>query len=222
MKKEKIQALERALCMLLRERELKKITVKEICINAGISRSAFYTYFDNIYSLIEEMEDRILDDIVQIMKKWKGFDFQTVKSGKADAMFSEICNYCYRNRDIYRAVFGFHGNDDFIYRYERIIFEDFMERIDGEHDIRFPELVASACSGAAIWLCRTWFSDIDLACPEEVAMLHTNIIYQGILLPNLNAAPQGVLSEKVVKREDLWPVSENWGTTKRKEEFWKR
>lgn len=222
MKKEKIQALENALCMLLRERELKKITVKEICMNAGISRSAFYTYFDNIYSLIREMEDRILDDVMEIMKKWEGFDFQSVKNGKADAMFSEICKYCYRNRHIYRAIFGYYGNDDFVYRYERIIFEDFMERIDREDNIRFPELVASACSGAAIWLCRTWFSDIDLARPEEVAMLHTDIVYRGILLPNLCAASQSILPGKVVKRDNLWPVSENWGTTKRKEGFWKR
>lgn len=222
MKKEKIQALEQALCMLLRERELKKITVKEVCMNAGVSRSAFYTYFDDIYSLAREIEDRILDDVMQIMEKREGFDFQAVKNGKSDFIFSEICKYCYKNRDIYRAMFGFYGNAEFVYRYERIIFEDFMRRIDKESNIRFPEMVASACSGAAIWLCRTWFSDIDLARPEEVAMLHTDIVYKGILLPNLCAASKENSPDRVFQRDKLWPVSENWGTTKREEGFWKR
>lgn len=221
MKKERIKALELELCKLLQKRELKKITVMEVCRNAGISRSAFYTYFDNIESLLHEIEDRILDDVAQIEKKREGFDFQTVKRGESDPIFLEICKYCYENHDIYKALFGFFGSSEFVHRYERAIFEDFMKRIDKEENIRFPELVASACSGAVIWLCRTWFSAITLATPEEVAALHTELVYKGIVLPNLNTQQKAV-SEDSFQRKTLWPISEDGGSTKRQEWFWKR
>ena len=221
MKKEKIQALEKSLCKLLQEREIKKIKVMEICNDANVSRSAFYTYFDDIYSLVTEIEDRIMDDVAHIMKKRKGFDFQNVKRGDTDPLFLEICRYCYNNLEIYKAMFCAYGNPDFVHRYERAIFEDFMLHIDGETNIQFPELVASTCSGAVVWLCRTWFSDITLATPEEIAQLHTNVVYKGILLPNIMTESSASSPQKSMQRESLWPISDNWGTTQREEWFWK-
>ncbi len=221
MKLEKIQALEKALCKFLQGKEIRKIKVMEICDDAKVSRSTFYTYFDDIYSLVTEIEDRIIDDVAHIMKKRKGFDFQAVKRGDVDPLFLEICRYCYNNREIYKAMFGAYGNPDFVHRYEKAIFEDFLQHINGEENIRFPELVASTCSGAVIWLCRTWFSEITLATPEEIAQLHTNVVYKGILLPNIVAEKITSVTPKALQREDLWPISDNWGTTQREEWFWK-
>ena len=43
----------KALEQLLDEKPLEKISVKEICARAHLSRSMFYTYFDNKISIIE-------------------------------------------------------------------------------------------------------------------------------------------------------------------------
>ena len=129
--------------------------------------------------------------------------------------------YCYDNREIYKALFGAYGNPDFVHRYERAIFEDFMNHIDRDTNLLFPELAASTCAGAVIWLCRTWFSDINLATPKEIAQLHTNVVYKGILLPNIITKTSSEQSQKSAQRDVLWPISDKWGTTQREEWFWK-
>ena len=40
---------------LLEEKDLRKITVKEICENAHINRSTFYTHFEDVYGVLEKM-----------------------------------------------------------------------------------------------------------------------------------------------------------------------
>lgn len=40
---------------LLEEKDLQKITVKEICENAHINRSTFYNHFEDVYGVLEKM-----------------------------------------------------------------------------------------------------------------------------------------------------------------------
>lgn len=47
------RALESALKDLLREKHLDKITIQDLTQACGISRSAFYYHFQDIYSLVE-------------------------------------------------------------------------------------------------------------------------------------------------------------------------
>jgi len=40
---------------LLEEKDLQKITVKEICEDAHINRSTFYNHFEDVYGVLEKM-----------------------------------------------------------------------------------------------------------------------------------------------------------------------
>ncbi len=65
------EKLQNALLELLGEKELKAITVKEICDRAGISRNAFYQHYGYKEDLYEQMVARatenILDSLVPIV-----------------------------------------------------------------------------------------------------------------------------------------------------------
>jgi AcrR family transcriptional regulator len=50
-----------SLVELMREKSIYKISVKDICDRADVSRSTFYTYYKNQFALLEEMEKE-LDD----------------------------------------------------------------------------------------------------------------------------------------------------------------
>lgn len=45
--------------------ELKNITVTELVSKAGITRSAFYTHYDSIYDLAQEIQDDTLDFLLE-------------------------------------------------------------------------------------------------------------------------------------------------------------
>ncbi len=48
---------------MIPEKKWDKISVKEICCKAEITRGTFYQYFDDIYNLMEEIERPMLEDL---------------------------------------------------------------------------------------------------------------------------------------------------------------
>ena len=48
---------------LLMDKNIFKITVRELCDTAGINRSTFYKYYENQFSLLTEMEGEIITKI---------------------------------------------------------------------------------------------------------------------------------------------------------------
>lgn len=48
---------------MIPKKKWDKISVKEICSKAEITRGTFYQYFDDIYNLIEEIERPMLEDL---------------------------------------------------------------------------------------------------------------------------------------------------------------
>lgn len=60
------EAMEKTLLTLLDEKELHRITVKEVCQSANVARSTFYAYYDVIDDCLENIENRFLQEIIQI------------------------------------------------------------------------------------------------------------------------------------------------------------
>ena len=55
-------SIKEAFAQLLNEKkELRNISVTELVKHAGITRSAFYTHYDSVYDLAEEIQDETLD-----------------------------------------------------------------------------------------------------------------------------------------------------------------
>ena len=49
------------LVLLMKEKSFEEIKVSDICKKALINRSTFYSHYQDIYALLEEFEDEILD-----------------------------------------------------------------------------------------------------------------------------------------------------------------
>jgi AcrR family transcriptional regulator len=76
MKKTDIRArvtqkiLRESLVALMKEKSILEISIKEICEIAGISRSTFYTYYQDQYDLLGQMEEEILVEFDNLIKKY--------------------------------------------------------------------------------------------------------------------------------------------------------
>lgn len=46
------------------KKELRKITVKELCEKALINKSTFYTYYEDMFDLSDKIESEVVDGIV--------------------------------------------------------------------------------------------------------------------------------------------------------------
>ena len=58
------KAFEQSFVSLAKEMPLNKITVKQICERAEMSRNAFYFHYDDINALITDIEDGMVSDII--------------------------------------------------------------------------------------------------------------------------------------------------------------
>ena len=52
---------------LYTKKSIDKITVKNICDLAGYNRSTFYQYFTDVYDLLHQLENRILDEVNEFL-----------------------------------------------------------------------------------------------------------------------------------------------------------
>lgn len=61
------QAIVDAVLELLSQKDIKQITVAEICRAAHINRSSFYLHFDNVYDVVEKTAEEIASEISREM-----------------------------------------------------------------------------------------------------------------------------------------------------------
>ncbi len=57
-------AIKTALITLLKKKPLHKITIKELCEEANINKSTFYTYYTDIYHLMESFRQEVIAMVV--------------------------------------------------------------------------------------------------------------------------------------------------------------
>lgn len=58
-----------ALLRLLDTKTLDKITIRELCDEAGVNRSTFYSHYDTIEDILEETRKIIVDEFVEKMEQ---------------------------------------------------------------------------------------------------------------------------------------------------------
>jgi AcrR family transcriptional regulator len=76
-------ALTAAFWELYKEKQIAKITVKEITDRAVFYRSTFYLYYTDVYNVLEQLENHILQD-------WKRMSDQFLEQGSHDMMLDMI------------------------------------------------------------------------------------------------------------------------------------
>ncbi len=61
--------LKNSLIEIMHEKPVEKITIKELCENAGINRSTFYLYYSDPLFLLNELENEVLDSAKKFLGK---------------------------------------------------------------------------------------------------------------------------------------------------------
>lgn len=63
--------LKESLLSLLKEKRIEKISISELCKEAGINRSTFYKHYDTQYDLLYELETDLAEDLHKYINKNK-------------------------------------------------------------------------------------------------------------------------------------------------------
>ena len=102
--------LRQGLTELLREKSIKKITVRELSERIDINRGTFYLHYKDIYDLVDQIEKELFDEFEEILASYCIADLKT----RPRKVFSDMCNFLYANREICAALLGDNGDINFI------------------------------------------------------------------------------------------------------------
>ena len=117
------KAIFQAFSELLKEQELRKITVQEIVDKADISRVTFYKYYLDVYDLYDKIENELLTNI--------GLITLQLADKPSDEFFKELINYVYNNRVTFEMVFSPNVTNKLRDKVSRII-EGILKKIYSE------------------------------------------------------------------------------------------
>ena len=65
--------LHNAMLKLIKDKPLQKISISELCQEAGINRSTFYKYYGSQYDLFEEMQQKFIEKINAAMRSYTNY-----------------------------------------------------------------------------------------------------------------------------------------------------
>lgn len=158
---------------LIKQKDINKITVNDICKDCGINRSTFYAHFVDIYDLMDKMQMEIYQDI---QESFKEVDFQPDNFLTPDYLVI-LFEHIRRNRLFYRVYLD--QRDVSIGTNWKIVLDQFMRPyfhsigVLSERQIQYQFRFFWA---GLIETLRIWVND---GCPEEPQEL-VNIIWRSV------------------------------------------
>ena len=169
-----------AFFLLLKEKDLEKITVSDVIKRAGIVRSTFYNHYENIPALMAAAEDRTIQDIFTLMESFHPKNDKDM----CYSYFLAICNYTKKNR--FLALLLQSPREDAFFEKAITMFHKYVSNVTQtaerppQQKLEFSYMIAGAI-GTTIGVLHKWISD-DFETPaEEVAELLSKIFLSGIL-----------------------------------------
>lgn len=159
--------LRQGLAKLMSQKPINEITVKELVEEVDINRSTFYLHYTDIYDMLNQIENELMEEIVNIItigeEQLKSFSF-LVK------LFTMLDN----NREICKALVGPHGDMSFITKIENYIANSIDQYATDiytdaiQNDLKY---IHSYCITGCVGMFKTWIIEDHRETPEHMAEL---------------------------------------------------
>lgn len=117
---------------IYKEKGIYGLTINELCNKAGIVKSTFYTYFEDKYSVLEEIEQDLLEGMDKVNEGLVNLELTPVLQGRPLPQASRSVDFILEHFDEYKALLGPKGDPLFEVRWRRYIEADFKERFQRE------------------------------------------------------------------------------------------
>lgn len=96
------------LISLLSEKDIKKITVSEICKIADINRATFYRYYLDVYDLLDKIEEDFINELKEPYEK------NPSRVSTVGAFSKEILEVFIANKELVKILFNTNNNIYFL------------------------------------------------------------------------------------------------------------
>ncbi len=174
------EAIYDAFFLLLKEKDMDKITVSDIIKRAGVVRSTFYNHYENVPALVSAIEDKTIQDIFSLMETFHPKNDHDM----CKTFFLTICDYTRTNpflANLLRSPRGdgfFEKSITMLHRYVAKVMQDTEPSEHSKEEVSYM----IACSiGSTIGVLHKWSREDFQAPAEVVADILTQAFMAGML-----------------------------------------
>lgn len=180
--------LQNTVVKLLQAKPLQTINVKEVCSQAGINRSTFYNYYDNIADLVTDIEHETLEWMDRMIAK----AFKATQQSDLEPVIVSICQYAANNKDRVQILLSLKADPQFRNKLVSKILDysnwhaQTPTRAAQANSADSADLRLLFCIAGGLGLVQAWVDDEFSATPETIA----HAIYTQSLPPAVRAMAQ--------------------------------
>ena len=170
----------RSLSALMKQKNIKDITVKELCEYADINRGTFYLHYKDIYDMLDSIEQELSDKFLQIFQKYNS----ETNEDFPYPLFLEIFKLVDDNAELFRVLIGPNGDISFnmkIFKLYNIhCLQSEFNKLSPQfsmNQVYYSNFILYGCVG----LIEQWLSRDTKESPEKMAELITKLVSTGVL-----------------------------------------
>lgn len=170
------KSLREALCRLLDQKPVNKISIRELTEQAEVSRCTFYLYYDSIFAMVSALEEDMLSDYRSGLREILR---ENVASRR---LFTDIISFAFAHKQANlpysKLLYSNHGNAEFLRRYILVTIDEldlaFPGRIDERVKIGLNFYFSGVLSFIQDWILKDGTGD-----PQTLALQVVEIIQNG-------------------------------------------
>ena len=169
-------ALRRALLMLMLEKPVDRITVKELCDAADINRGTFYAHYASPEQLLSQVENEFYLDLLAEVSSFR-------EAEDVERIFVDALKALRERRELASALFGPHGDREFLSRVVRVAHDMCIVQwsaVSPKADRDLLEKLYSYISFGVAHLIQDWLATGAEESPERMAAILTDVCNFGV------------------------------------------
>ena len=173
------QQLQHCLAVLLKEKKIQEITVREITEMADLNRGTFYLHYKDVFDLLEKVELELLDELDSTLQKYQASDLHQ----KLSLIFTDLFVCVQENAEMVQILLGENGDLNFVNQVKERVREkclkDWFELFNSQDSQLFDAFNAFVVSGC-LGLVTYWLQNGMKESPKELAQIAEQIMMHGI------------------------------------------
>ena len=170
----------RSLSALMKQKNIKDITVKELCEYADINRGTFYLHYKDIYDMLDSIEQELSEKFLQIFQKYNS----ETNEDFPYPLFLEIFKLVDDNAELFRVLIGPNGDISFIMKifklYNIHCLQSEFNKLSPQfsmNQVYYSNFILYGCVG----LIEQWLSRDTKESPDKMSELITKLVSTGVL-----------------------------------------
>lgn len=159
--------LQEGLLRLLKTKPLDKISITELCEEAGINRATFYRHYELPKDILAEMQSDFSEEMLNTFSR-------PMTPKDVEYFFDSL----YQNADLVKLFMKYISNEDMI-RLFRYNFQSILEKqMPKYEDAESNRLLYTFLAGGSYFLVRQWLIEDMTKTSKEIAGIVLSVINQ--------------------------------------------